>query len=167
MKKLLALVLCVLMMTALCSTAMAATATYSSTRTFLTYMDEIGIKYTNAGIDSDGDEKVVISNRDSDINFTYDFVLFFDKNNQNCYIYIWNIINYNASDYLNVLRMVNELNTTYRYVTFEADTSDNTITLRMDLIYRGNDVDEIVWEAILRMANILGDTYPTMAQYDK
>ena len=44
-------------------------AVYSSTRAFLTYMDAIGVKYTYGGIDSDGDEKVIIVNRDTDINF--------------------------------------------------------------------------------------------------
>ena len=140
-------------------------AVYSSTRAFLTYMDSIGIKYTYGGIDSDGDEKIVIANHDTDIDFIYDIVLFFDANNQNCYIYIWNVIEYERSNSLEIFNLCNALNGEYRYVTFEADTGDSTITLRMDLIFRSQGVDEIVWEALLRMANILGDAYPTLRNF--
>ena len=40
------------------------------------------------------------------------------------------------------------------------DTSDNTVTVSMDLIFRAYQVDEILEEATLRLVNIIDDVYP-------
>lgn len=166
MKKILAMLLALVLTIGVCMPALAINAQYSSTKAFLSALDEMDITYTVNGINDGNYEDVSIENTD-DNGFTYTIRLFFDENEENCSIRVWNIIHFNDADFSKLLRTCNTLNNEYNYVCFSVDESDNTITATMDLIYRTNDVDQIVLEAILRMANILEDVYPQLAVFDK
>lgn len=167
MKKLLSALLCALLTMSLCTGALAATATFSSTRSALSYLDSIDITYELYGLDEDGDELVIIPNTDSEVGAEYDVYCFFDQNGENCYIYIWNLITFDDADYLKVLQACNDINDTYRFVTFTVDPSDNTVYVTVDLIYRDNDVDQIFWEGLCHAVNIIHETYPSLAPYNK
>ena len=167
MKKILALLLSALLFVSLCSTAFAATPTFKSTLDALTMLDAKDINYDLYGLDSDGDELVIIPNGDNEVGAEYDLYCFFDRNEENCYIYVWNLITFADADYLPVLQLCNQINDDYRFVTFTVDSSDNTVYVTSDLIYRGNDVGEIFWEAVLHVANIIHDAYPLLVPYNK
>lgn len=164
MKKLTCMLLVLLL--ALPGMALAKTnAEYGSTQSFLNWMDANDISYILEGINNSDCEVVNVPN--SSDGFTYEIHYFFDASEENASLRVWNLISYSDSDYAKVLRVCNDLNVSYKYITFYCDTSDNTVTARMDTIFRSSDVGEIVGEATLRMVNILGDVYETLSVYDK
>ena len=169
MKKLLSALLCALMLMTACAGALAeaANATYTSTRTFLTYMDRKGINYEIYGIDDDGDELIIVPNGDKEAGIEYEIYLFFDDNNENCYVYVWRLIEFTDANYLRVLQTVNAINDDYRYVTFTVDEDTNSVFVTIDLIYRDNDVDAIVWEGLMHVVNIIHNAYGALAPYAK
>ena len=160
MKRILALVLTLVMLLGLCSVATAdVTAQYSSTRLFLAKLDELGVKYTYVGIDNNGYEKITVKNRDSDIDLAYTLTYFFDENDENASIRVWDLITFDSSSALSAMYACNNCHLDWKYATFVVE-GDDTITGKMDLIYRGESVSEVVWEATLRMVNIISDAYP-------
>lgn len=158
---------CFLAMMFLCSFAVAETATYSSTKDVMAMLDAKDIKYTFAGMDNAKYEVIEIKNTDSDINYTYTIKLYMDDTIENSGIRVWDVITYSATDFSKVLRVCNTINCDYKYVTFVADESDNTVYAEMDLIYRTDSVGEIHWEAILYMVDVLGENYEALAVYNK
>lgn len=167
MKKFISLMLCILMLAGLCSAALAETpaATFTSTRTVLSYLDRNDITYEIYGLDDDGDELIIIPNSDSEIGVEYDIYLFFDSNNENCYIYVWRLMEFTDANYLRVLQTVNAINDDYRYVTFTVDEDTNSVFVTLDLIYRDHDVDAIVWEGLFHIVNVIHDAYANLAPY--
>ena len=167
MKKLLSALLCALLAVSLVSGAFAATAVFDSTRTALTYLDSIDLSYDYYGLDEDGDELIIVPNSDSELGIEYEMYCFFDRNGENCYIYLWDLITFEDADYVRVLQVCNDLNDTYRFVTFTVDPSDNTVYVTVDLIYRDNEVDQIFWEGLCHVVNIVHEGYPLLAPYNK
>ena len=109
---------------------------YASTREFLYQLEQEDIIYDYGGIDTynGNKEKVSISfecgGHDIDIRF------WFPESNDDVSIRVWDVISYRSAVESSVIRACNELNNTYRFVTFEADSNDCTVTLSMDLIVR-------------------------------
>ena len=165
MKKALAFLLVSLLVVGLCMPTYAVTAQYKSTQAFIEKLDEVGLKYSLSSPDEDGDELVKINNKD-DNGFEYTIRLYFDENEENCFIRVWNIIHYSDFYFSKVLRVCNSLNYKYRYLRFYADESDNTVTASIDLIFRDNDVGEIAMEAVVTTASILEKAYPSLEIYD-
>lgn len=166
MKKFLVLALSVLLLVGSALPAYAVAPQYKSTQAFVATLDEKDISYTVVGVDPDEDEHVRVSNTD-DNDFSYTINLYFDPNEENCSVRVWNIISYSDADYAKVLRTCNALNYKYKYIRFYADESDNTVTASIDLIYRDHDVGEIVLEAVVHMASILEKGRPDLLVYDK
>lgn len=167
MKKFISLLFSSLLLLSLATSAAAVTPVFSSTTAALAMLDAKEINYELYGLDNDGDELIIIPNSDDETGIEYDLYCFFDQNEENCYIYVWNLLTFADADYLPVLLACNQINDDYRFVTFTVDDSDNTVYVTSDLIYRGNDVDEIFWEAVLHMVNIINSAYPTLAPYSK
>ena len=168
MKRIISLliVLALLLPAATMAGADYTTAQYSSTRQFLKMMDDYDIKYTWVGIDNDGDEHITINNN-NDVAGKITIHLYFDENEENCYLRVWNLIDYYSSDAAKVYQAVNSINHSYKYAKFYADDSDNSVTAEMDLIYRENDVGEICTEALLHITAIIDEAWPTLSAYRK
>ena len=163
MKKFLAIVLTVGMLLTMCLPASAAT--YSTTRTFINWLESLDLKYTERGIDSNGYEIITVGNRGEACSYT--IIYYFSQDLELCSIRVYNLIEYNAGDFVKVLNACNDMNQGYKFTTWYCDTSDNTVTVSMDLIFRAYQVDEILEEATLRLVNIIDDGYPLFAAYDK
>jgi len=162
MKRVISLVLTLVMLLGLCSVASAAPSTqYSSTRLFLQKLDEMQIKYSYVGIDNNGYEKITVKNTDSDAGVSYTMTYFFDENDENASIRVWDLVTFGTDSMsaLNALYACNNCHLDWKYVTFVVE-GDNTITAKMDLIYRGESVSEVMWEATLHMVNVISDAYP-------
>ncbi len=166
MKKFLAMILMTALLMGVCLPAQAVEAQYNSTKALLAEMDAIGITYTVLGVNEDGYERVTINNED-DNGFEYTLYFFFEDNEENASIRVWDIITYSDADFAKVLRVCNALNTEYKYVNFNAEESDNTVTAAVDFIYRTHDVGPIVKEGLLHLVNILEDAYPRLSVYNK
>ena len=137
------LIALVLSFSVLCAPAYAVTAQYSSTQDFVDAMNEEGYKFTLKGVDQEGDELVITNIR------------------------VWNVIDYNQSDFMDVLVAVDKLNSDYNYVRFYTDDYDDSVTAALDLIYRDEDVDDICMEALYYVVNIVEEGLAALAPYDK
>ena len=158
MKRFVAGIICVIMLTLCAGTGLAVQAQYPNTIAFLKKMDDLGITYTVEGINEKEQEKITIKNSGDQISYT--LVYFFNKDNTECDIRVWYVLYYDAAEFDNVLRAVNKLNNTYKYCTWIADDSDSTITVTCDVILRENgDVGDIVTDATMNVVDIIDDAY--------
>ncbi len=166
MKKLMAALLLAVLCTSLFVPALAEDPQFTATKSFLDVLDANDLGYNFTGISSSGEEHVYMDNEDE--NFAYTFHIYFHEDNDRANVYIWNIITFDDADFTNVLRVVNELNYSYKYTRFYIDESDNTVTCAMSIILHDeNDTGDIVLEGLLRVASILKRAYPPLAVYDK
>ena len=166
MKKMMAMVLAALLMMAfLPAGAEGAQAEFTSTQSLLDALDADGIDYYEYnGIDSDGDEWVTVPN-DGD-NVSFDIECFFCSDNELCSLRIWNFIDYDAENYAQILEIVNDINASYRYVSCYADTSDNSVTVSMDVIIREDDnAGDIVYEGLAWIAVLADEFYEQLSPY--
>lgn len=165
-QKLLAALLAVLLCVSMLVPALGEEALYNTTRSFLELLDQENLSYNYAGTISDGEEHVFMENEDE--NFAYTINIYFHPDNDRTCAYVWNIITFEDADFSKVLRVVNELNYTYKYTRFYVDETDNTVTCALTLIlHDDSDAGDIVLEGLLRMASILKKAYPMLAEYDK
>ena len=141
-------------------------AQYGSTKQFLRLLDDMDVKYTWQGIDSDENEVISIGNN-TDVVGSYSIKVYFDDNDENCSIRVWNVIDYNYAMSSSVYAAVNSINKTYKYVKFYADDSDNSVTASMDLIYRDSDVGEICAEALLDIVRVIDSAYPDLKPFER
>lgn len=168
MKKLMVVLVLAVLCTSLLIPAMAETGvpTFATTKSFVEVLEANDLAYTFTGVVSTGDEHIYLDNEDD--NFAYTFHVYFHEDSDLANVFIWNIITFEDKDFANVLRVVNELNYTYKYTRFYIDESDNTVTCAMSMILHDeNDAGDIVLEGLLRVASILTRAYPPLAVYDK
>lgn len=140
---------------------------YASTREFLYQLEQEDIIYDYGGIDTynGNKEKVTVSFECGGHNI--DIRFWFPESNDDVSIRVWDVISYRSAVESSVIRACNELNNTYRFVTFEADSNDCTVTLSMDLIVRPEaDIGDITLEALVRVYSILKEAYSTLDYYD-
>ena len=151
MRKLVSLLLAVCMI-AVCSVASAIPGNvgFANTARFLQALEQYDLNYSYLGLDEYDDDHVRITlGEDISINF------FFTMDNEECNISIWNVVELNPESIEEAYRICNELNARYKYCTFYVDTSDNTVTMSMDLILRDcDDAGDICLEALDRVGYI-------------
>jgi len=166
MKKSLCLILALVLMMA-CTSAFAAKL--SSTQAYLDILDANDVTYTLSSMADDAkNERVKIAYTSSTTpKFDYDINCFFNTDLQDCALRVWNLIAFSDADFAKVLRACNTLNNDYRFATFEVDESDNTVTVSMDIIFRSNDVADIMWEATQRLCDITERGYEVLSVYSK
>lgn len=164
MKKFIALLLAMLLMTSLCLPAHAAIAQYASTRSFTDLMDAMDMHYSISGI-TDGNEVVQLSLADNVNGTKYTVNLFFEEDECHCSLHVWDIISYSEADFVNVVQACNTLNGSYKYLCFSADETDNTVNASLDMIITADAAGLIVGEAVLFVSKILQSCYPYLAEY--
>lgn len=165
MKKLIAVLLLAVLCTGMMIPAVAETPAYDVTKSFVAVLNENDLAYTFNGKTNTGEEHIQMENEDE--HFAYTINLFFHEDNDRASVYIWNIIEFADADFANVLRAVNELNYSYKYVRFYVDETDNTVTCAMNMILHDNtDAGDIVLEGLLRIASILKVAYPSLSVYN-
>ncbi len=166
-KTLAALLLALTLLLSLSVPAFAADVQYPTTRAFIQALDERGLKYTWAGVDSDGDEKVTVE-------FVGDYKdklvvnLFFGQDHDLVDLRIWNLVDINESDYAKVLDACNELHANYKFVTFFVDKTDWSVTAKLDLpIREGESCGEICIDGLSYLINIADTGYDTLKAFAK
>lgn len=164
MKKSLAVLLLVVISVCACVPAFADPQ-FSTTRDFLAVLEKENLSCHFNGLISTGEEHIAMANADE--NFAYDIDVYFHEDNDFVSVFVRYIIGFSDADFPNVLRVVNELNYSYKYVRFYVDESNNTVTCAMNIILQdAGDTGNIVLEGLLRMANILKVAYPKLAVYN-
>lgn len=166
-KTLAALLMALALLLSLSVPAFAVSAQYPTTRAFVQALDERGLKYTCAGVDSDGDEKVTVE-------FVGDYKdsilvnLFFGQDQDLVNLRIWNLIDINEADYEKVLDACNELHASYKFVTFFVDKTDWSVTAKLDLpIREGESCGEICLDGLSYLVNIADTGYDTLKAFAK
>ena len=140
---------------------------YASTREFLYQLEQEDIIYDYGGIDTNNGNKEKVSISFACSGHDIDIRFWFPESNDDVSIRVWDVISYRSAVESSVIRACNELNNTYRFVTFEADSNDYTVTLSMDLIIRPEaDIGDITMEAMVRVYSILKEAYSTLDYYD-
>ena len=133
---------------------------HDTTKQFLTYLDAKSFRYTFVH-DADADPasdvvKLTFSGEQVDVTVTF----FFDHDDEHASLRVFNLVKVPADKIPVMLTAVNQINNEYRFAKFCFDPDDNTIQAEMDCIFRKHDVDEICYEALLRIVNICHDVYP-------
>ena len=146
------------------STRTAGAAQYSSTQAFMDAMDEEGILYTYKGIDDDTDEWLEIVYT-GDYCDDIDIVVFFKADNEQANFRFWNLIDFNSSDYREILTVVNQLNADYKWVKFVVDTRDYSVQSETDVLFRPDDVGELCLETLDHIVNISDLAYRVLEPY--
>lgn len=166
MKKLLCLTLTLMLcLTLATSAALAETAMYATTQMVLDTLDEADFNYDYAVLNDDAGSEIIMVPMGSSEN-PIDIYLIF-RDGESIGIRVWDIIAFEDADMVNVLMACNTLNADYKFVNFYVDTSDNTVTCKMDIIHRESNVGDIVFEATLRMANIIQDGFEVLSPYQR
>lgn len=136
---------------------------------FKAMLDEQGFYYTYAGKMNDGSDHFYMSFGNESRSYYVD--IYFLTDGTHGELRIWNLIDYNASSYYDVVTAVDSLNGNYKYATFQTDGEDNSITVSMDLIYgstaTADQVADITFEALVRIVQITRDAYATLEPFKK
>ncbi|MBR3763475.1 MAG: hypothetical protein IKK57_02855 [Clostridia bacterium] len=162
----LAMVLCLCMGAAAAESGEnGATAVFATTQAFMEMLDEAEIDYVYRGLDQDGDEHIAAADPDKNISYTIHY--YFEDDLQHTAIFVWNIITFDPADTLRVMHLCSGLNYDYNYTCWYVDETDNTVTCSMNLIYRDENVGQVVTEATLYLMRIIESAYPSLSVYDK
>lgn len=145
--------------------SLAVNCQYSTTQSFLDYLDMKNVRYTWQGLDSDDDEKIEVTYTGDNME-TIRTVWYFDNNPVRVGVRVWNIINFSVKDYYYVLEAVNNVNADYRYIKFYVDTTDNTVTAKFDMPISATNAGELCYDILQRTINIVDDVYAELSEYD-
>lgn len=165
MKKLLATLLMLVLCISMGSAASGEEAAFATTRSFLEMLEEAEIAYVNRGLDEDGDEHIVAADPDKNISYTIHY--FFEEDQQHTSVFVWNIITFDPEDTLRVMHLCSSLNYDYNYTCWYVDETDNTVTCSMNLIYRDDNVGQVVTEATVYLMRIIESAYSALSVYDQ
>ena len=167
MKKLLAFLLVLCLFGCMAVPASAVNTQYGTTREFLKVMDREGHNYSYMGIDKNDDEEV-------DVSFTgdnkedIDVEIYFDEDLDSVSLRSWYVISFDEVDLGNVLMLVNQMNSDYKYITFVVDMNDYSVDAKLDCPLRDDAcAGEIAFDALYYIVQIVDDAYPEFAQYEK
>lgn len=162
-KSMLALVLVAIL---LCAPALAASATYANARDFVRELDANGLTdYTLMGIDSDGDDGVMLDY--SGDYWDYSIRYYFREDEDLVLIRIWNLMEFDDSEVDAAKLATNEANYQYKVARFYVDESDNTLTCSYDLITReGASVGECLLDATSYLVSIIDDAHTYFAAFE-
>ncbi len=167
-------ILSVLCLVALCLTmlvpALAEQPQLATTQAFIELLEMQGLNYTYRGADDNGKERVTIGLQNDACSYTMTCI--FDSDMETVSIYVWNLIEFEGSNSINLYRACNTENYDWKIVKFYVDTTDNTVTAQYDLIFHytaaaKSAFQNSIWDAMVRMDGILEEAYPSFAPYAK
>ena len=163
MKRIVSLLLAALLVFSSWTFSLAETVEtqYESTRLFLSRLDKVGIPYAYYGINENNREVLEIENTNYDLDITYTISLFFHENNENADMYVWNLLTYDPSEdgFFKVLQACNACNASWNYAKFYADTSDHTVSVDANMIFRGDSAGEVCYEGLLHLVSVISKVY--------
>ena len=141
-------------------------ATYASTQSFLDAMDAEEIRYTYHGLDSDKDDWVEVI-YSGDYCDEIDIDIYFSSAADRASFRFWKVIEFDEADYANILFAVNQLNYDYKWVKFVADSSDNSVSAEIDVLFPSDDAGAICLESLDQIVNIADLGYSELKAYMK
>lgn len=139
--------------------------TYSTTIAFLSALDENGIPYEFEGKNENDKEEVLL---DYPGDYCEDIFIniFFGPDEDDVYFRIWNLIDFNSSDYRELLGKINGLNDNYNFACFVLDESDYSVTVKLDALLGANPGD-MTLDYMLMLGQIADAGYHALEAYVK
>ena len=166
-KCILALMLAVVFIFGCSAPSFAVNTQYATTHAFLDVLNDKDIRYSYVGIDNDDDENVTVSFK-GDYKDTLKVNIYFNAEQDAVNMYIWNLIDFDESDYNSVLRTVNEVNSNYKYSTTCIDTHDWSVTVKFTMPIRSSSIcGEMVEEELQLLVNVADEAYDMLRSYAK
>ena len=150
----------------LCASALAETATYANAQDFVRELEANGLTdYTIMGIDSDGDDGVMLDY--SGDYWDYSIRYYFKEDEDMVLIRIWNLMEFDDSEMSAAKNAANDANYDYKIARFYVDDTDNTLTCSYDLITReGASVGECLLDATGYLINIIDAAHTHFAAFE-
>ena len=182
MKRFVCAMLTVVLFVSLAAPAMASSyfyrygknTEYDTTYAFIQQLDAYDIDYELAGLDDDDNEVVrILFNATDSAKKAYEYTIscYFTGDEQACHMRVFNLINYKTDDvmtYLHVLTECNQINLTYRWAKLFVDTSDNSVTVAMDMAFVGSDdAGAICAQNLVYLTSIAEASYDILRVYKK
>ena len=165
-RHLVSLLLALALLFSLSVPALAVNAQYPTTASFLSVLDKEDVKYNYKGVDQDEDEEVTVS-------YTGDYAdsiranIFFDDDLDSVSMRVWDVIEFDESDYFEVLKVANELNFKYKFVYFVVDEKDWTVYATIDIPIRDCDAaGDITYDALYYLIQITDLGYDALKDYN-
>ena len=166
-KKMLAVLLVLGLILSLSVTAFAVNAQYGTTQAFLKVLDREEHKYNYMGIDQDDDEKVNVTFTGDNMD-EIDVNIYFNADQDIVSMYSWYVIEFDEADLVDVLKLVNQLNNDYKFVTFVVDESDYSVDAKVNCPLRDDDsAGEIAYDALWYIVMIVDEAYPELEAFAK
>ena len=137
---------------ALSSSAFADEPQYTSTKTFLSYLDSKGVKYKFYGIEDDEEHVRVSYSLDNFSSLACN--LYFRESSDAVSLRIWNIVTASAGKNY-VLNTLNTIERDYKWVKMVFDESDSTVQAEMDMYIDANHCGKQVYSAMLVMFDVV------------
>ena len=118
------------------------------------------------GIDEDDDEEV-------DVVFSGDYLdkipveAYFDPDLDVVSMRCWQVIFFDKKDLADVLALVNDLNSEYKFVKFVVDPEDESVDAEIDIPLReGEDAGELAYDALYYIVVIVDEAYEKLADFE-
>ncbi len=97
---------------------------------FFALLDQEDVEYTDLGYNSKENYEILLTYH-GQVREEHEIHLFIDDDGRAFSAYEWYLMEYDPARLPVILETLNELNNEYRFVTFLADTTDNTITAEL------------------------------------
>ncbi len=140
-------------------------AQYSSTQSFLDALDSYELDYEYGGLSENGDERVYF---DYPGDYCEDILIavIFSPDEDDVYLRVWNLIDFDSADYRELLGKINELNSGCYFGKFLLDSTDYSVTIELDSLLP-EDGGLIVLQYLIMLGDIADDAYNTLLPYAK
>ncbi len=145
-------------------------AVFTNARRFVLLLKEHGIEYTYYAPDAEHEEEelsmTVGSTSDSGTRFSYVESVFFDRDNSEAGFRVWNLIDFAAADMNSVRRVCDSLNRSFKWTCFYVDTSDNSVTVSLDVpLLDDPRTTDILWDMLTTVDSIIDSGYDLLKPY--
>lgn len=138
---------------------------YSTTVAFLSVLDENGIPYEFEGKNEYEKEEVLLDYPGDYCEDIFMYV-FFGPDEDDVYFRVWNLIDFNSSDYRELLVKINDLNSDYNFACFLLDETDDSVTVKLDALL-GVNPGEMALDYMLMLGQITDSGYHALEAYVK
>lgn len=146
--------------------AFAASAQYTTTQEFLKVLKREKNTYNYMGIDEDDDEEVRVTFSGDNLD-EIPVEIFFDEDLDAVSMRSWQVIYFDKKDLADVLTLVNDLNSQYKFVKFVVDPEDESVDAEIDVPLReGENAGELAYDALYYIVIIVDEAYPQLAKFE-
>ena len=168
-KRVLAFAMILALLVSLGAPAFAEEAQYATTKSFLEQIAEVDgfeceVKRIIEG-DTEKYEMVSVKYEGDMSDYKTNIQLLFSENLDEVQIYVYNLINFDAANYADVLDAVNSVNASGTGVKLFVDKSDNSVTAEMYQILCENDAADITLMAVGFMIGYTDSVFEMLEDY--